>query len=105
MNEAKALINSLDLRWGEKPQNPLDCANAYGLDIQNLDVENVVCADIVLEPIPFSDEFFVVISAFDFIEHIPWVIYAPNFIFSICEFDERNLQLSQAYVTVLVIYA
>jgi hypothetical protein len=51
------LINSLDLGCGEKPRNPLECENAYGLDIRDLDIENVVCADVVLEPIPFSDNF------------------------------------------------
>lgn len=55
------LINSLDLGCGEKPRNPLECENAYGLDIRDLDIENVVCADVVLEPIPFSDNFFDVI--------------------------------------------
>ena len=75
------LINSLDLGCGEKPRNPLECENAYGLDIRDLDIENVVCADVVLEPIPFSNNFFAVISAYDFIEHIPRVIYAPGLIF------------------------
>ena len=81
MSQEKNMINSLDLGCGEKPRNPLECENAYGLDIRNLDIENVVCADVVLEPIPFSDGFFDVISAYDFIEHIPRVIYAPNLIF------------------------
>ena len=81
MSQEQNLINSLDLGCGEKPRNPLECINAYGLDIRNLDIENVVCADVVLQPIPFSDGFFDVISAYDFIEHIPRVIYAPNLIF------------------------
>ena len=81
MSQEQNLINSLDLGCGEKPRNPLECENAYGLDIRNLDIENVVCADVVLEPIPFSDGFFDVISAYDFVEHIPRVIYAPNLIF------------------------
>ena len=51
------------------------------MDIRNLDIENVVCADVVLEPIPFSDDFFDVISAYDLIEHIQRVVYAPNLIF------------------------
>ena len=51
------------------------------MDIRNLDIENVVCADVVLEPIPFSDGFFDVISAYDLIEHIQRVVYAPNLIF------------------------
>ena len=81
MSQEQNLINSLDLGCGEKPRNPLECENAYGLDIRNLDIENVVCADVVLEPIPFSDGFFDVISAYDLIEHIQRVVYAPNLIF------------------------
>ena len=65
--EDNGLINSLDSGCGEKPRNPLECLNAYGLDIRNLDIENDVCANVVLQPIPFRDEFFDVISAYNFI--------------------------------------
>lgn len=40
-----------------------------------------MCADVVVELTPFSDDFFNVISPYDFIEHIPRVIYAPSLIF------------------------
>ena len=56
---------------------------------------------------PYSvvTSFFDVISAYDFIEHILRVVYAPHSFFSICEFDGLNRPLFEARGTVLVIYA
>jgi SAM-dependent methyltransferase len=50
-----------------------------------LSIENVVQADVVLDPIPFDDSFFDSISAFDFIEHIPRFLYAPGLRFPFVE--------------------
>ena len=50
-----------------------------------MEIENVVQADVVLDPIPFDDSFFDGISAFDFIERIPRVLYAPRLRFPLVE--------------------
>ena len=75
------MCRSLDLGCGVKPRNPFEYKNSYGLDLRDLEIENVVQADVVLDPIPFDDSFFDGISAFDFIEHIPRVLYAPGLSF------------------------
>lgn len=71
MSETIANTNSLNLGCGVKTRNPFECKNSYGLDLRDLEIENVVQADVVLDPIPFDDSFFDGVSAFDFIEHIP----------------------------------
>ena len=85
MLQTKTNINSLDLGCGVKPRNPFECENSYGLDLRDLEIENVVQADVVLDPIPFDDAFFDGISAFDFIEHISRVLYAPGLRFPFVE--------------------
>ena len=58
MLQNKTNINFLDLVCGVKPRNPFECENSYGLDLRDLEIENVVQADVVLDPIPFDDAFF-----------------------------------------------
>jgi SAM-dependent methyltransferase len=79
------ITRSLDLGCGEKPRNPMDCNEVWGLDIRDLGNKFIKKADVVLEPIPFETDFFDTISAFDFIEHIPRVIYAPDLKFPFVE--------------------
>lgn len=72
--------NHLDLGCGDMPRNPYNAQKLYGLDIRKLsDTENVKCssANLAIEKIPFESEFFSSVSAFDFIEHIPRVLYDP----------------------------
>ena len=85
MLQTKTNINSLDLGCGVKPRNPLKCENSYGLDLRDLQTENVVQADVVLDPIPFNDAFLDGISAFDFIEHMSRVMYVPGLRFLFVE--------------------
>jgi SAM-dependent methyltransferase len=66
---------SLDLGCGLNPKNFFNAEILYGIDIRN-DIElNIIKADLVLEPIPFEDSFFDYVTAHDFIEHIPRIIY------------------------------
>ena len=67
---------SLDLGCGLSPKNPFNADDLYGIDIRESNAR-VLVADLAVEPIPFEDEFFEYCSAFDFLEHIPRVIYAP----------------------------
>ncbi len=69
---------SLDLGPGHSLRNPFDCDSARGVDVRaNLD-EGIVAADLITEPIPFADNFFDFITAYDFLEHIPRLLYLPQ---------------------------
>lgn len=43
----------------------------HGVDLAAKGIGGVVRADLAREPIPFADDFFDVVTAYDFIEHIP----------------------------------
>jgi len=68
---------SLDLGCGLKPKNPFNAIEVFGIDIRKSS-KNILIADLVIDSIPFDDCYFDYCSAFDFIEHIPRVIYAPH---------------------------
>ena len=69
---------SLDLGCGKLPKNPFNADEVFGIDfIEDGDLK-IRSADLAIEPIPFPDQFFDFISAFDFVEHIPRVIYSPH---------------------------
>lgn len=68
---------TLDLGCGLNPKNPFNADEIYGVDIREGN-EKVLIADLAVEPIPFADDFFDYCTAFDFIEHIPRVIYTPK---------------------------
>ena len=70
--------DSLDLGCGSTPRNPFNAHNFYGIDLSNQGLEFIKVADLTIEPIPFLDNYFDFITAFDFIEHIPRVIYNPT---------------------------
>jgi SAM-dependent methyltransferase len=67
-----------DLGCGETPKNPFKCDQVYGIDIREHISGNIKSADLAIEPIPFADETFDYVTAFDFIEHVPRVIYMPT---------------------------
>lgn len=74
------LIDSitLDIGCGTIPRNPFQANIQWGIDIrEDLDI-NVKSVDLNINPIPFADETFDYITAFDFIEHVPRVIYVPD---------------------------
>lgn len=68
----------LDLGCGEEPRNALKMDVVYGIDVRDDVDKKIVRADLVLEKIPFEDNFFDAVTAHDFIEHIPRLIYAPQ---------------------------
>jgi SAM-dependent methyltransferase len=61
---------SLDLGCGETIRNPYLAMKCIGLDIQD--------ADLAIEPIPYPDEYFDFVTAYDFLEHIPRLLYVPH---------------------------
>jgi len=74
------LVNSssLDLGCGNIPRNPFGADTMYGVDLFEQSDQNIKVADLAINPIPFSDNSFDYITAFDFVEHIPRILYAPN---------------------------
>ena len=69
---------SLDLGSGSRPRNPFDASTIWGIDIEVSNLENIITADLVMQPIPFADQSVDFVTAFDFIEHIPRLIYSPD---------------------------
>ena len=69
---------SLDLGCGKEPQNPFNADIVMGIDIRERAEQNIYKADLAIEPIPFPNNFFNYLTAFDFIEHIPRVLYRPQ---------------------------
>lgn len=64
---------SLDLGCDDFPRNPYNFEEIYGIDLNPQVIEGFtyVQANLALEAIPFVDNFFDCVTAFDFIEHIP----------------------------------
>jgi SAM-dependent methyltransferase len=74
------MTRSLDLGSGPNPKNPFNADEVFGIDFGmrgNLP-PNIKLADLVIDPIPFEDDSFEWVTAHDFIEHIPRVIYMPE---------------------------
>lgn len=71
---------SLDLGCGGRPRNPFQAHRVCGVDLREASQGSaeVRSADLAIEPIPWPDEHFVYITAFDFFEHIPRIIYCPT---------------------------
>ena len=64
----------LDLGCGLTPRNPYGRRELCGVDIRPLESTpeaELRCANVVLDPIPYPDNHFASVSAFDFIEHVP----------------------------------
>lgn len=71
----------LDLGCGSKPRNPYRQDEMWGIDISQkvLQLENnIKLLDLSVEKIPFDDNFFDSVSAYDFLEHIPRVLSSKN---------------------------
>lgn len=66
-------MKSLDLGSGPFPKNPYKAPELFGVDIRSLN-KNVKQANLFLEPIPYPDNYFNYVTAFDLIEHIPRVL-------------------------------
>ena len=74
----------LDLGCGKRPRNPYQRGRLCGVDIRAL--ADVLTdpgfefrgANLTVEPIPFDDNSFGSVSAFDFIEHVPRIFPTPD---------------------------
>lgn len=64
----------LDLGCGATPRNPYRAQDLFGVDLRpqlNSPGATILGADLFREPIPFQDNLFDSVSAYDFLEHIP----------------------------------
>lgn len=70
------MTRHLDLGCGENPRNPFAASELYGADLVDFEVltsgseVNLIKAN-VFSGLPFEEEYFDSISAFDFLEHVP----------------------------------
>ncbi len=66
----------LDIGCGDKPRNPYCKEQIFGVDVNfpNSNSENFRYANLFIEKIPFTSNYFDSVSAYDFIEHIPRVL-------------------------------
>lgn len=69
---------TLDLGCGNTPRNPFNAKNFYGVDLFEQEDQNIKAADLTISPIPFAGNTFDYITAYDFLEHIPRVLYHPS---------------------------
>jgi FkbM family methyltransferase len=88
LKASTVVTKSLDLGSGLTPRNPFNAEKVVGID---LGAENLVAVqrpstadyevlqhDLILEPLPFGDQEFDYVTAFDFLEHVPRLIYTPK---------------------------
>lgn len=71
----------LDLGCGNSPRNPYHAGELFGIDLHEENLNNNVQykkANLSIEKIPFEDNYFNSISAFDFIEHVPRILYTDG---------------------------
>ena len=67
-------MKHLDLGCGHKPRNPYDAEELFGVDIHPSVADlgpNFQRANLAVDALPFQDNFFDSVSAFDVLEHIP----------------------------------
>jgi SAM-dependent methyltransferase len=98
---------SLDLGCGAAPKNLFGADEVYGIDIRKDLEKNIAQADLAVESIPFPDNFFEYVTAHDFVEHIPRVVYLPsrrnsfielmNEIWRVLKIGGRFLSVTPAY--------
>jgi len=69
---------TLDIGCGQNPRNPFGASQSFGLDIREDLSKNIRYADLTTEPLPFAEDMFHYITAYDFLEHVPRVIYLPE---------------------------
>lgn len=79
---------TLDLGCGPTPRGP-SYAKRYGVDIAAFDDDSVQQANLVWEPIPFEDKSIDRIYAWDFLEHLPKVVWYKEG----DEFKSRNVHV------------
>lgn len=62
---------SVDLGCGRNPRNPLGCERVLGLDSEADPGRHGLAFDLFVSPLPFGNQSVDVITAYDFLEHVP----------------------------------
>lgn len=78
---AAAADRHLDLGCGRRPRNPYQRQHLCGVDIRPLSATpefEYRTANLVVAPIPWPDNSFASVSAFDFLEHVPRLVVLPD---------------------------
>lgn len=70
---------ALDIGCGPTPQNTFEAKDLFGIDVAKFEGDvKIEMVDLAIDPMPFADAFFDAVTAHDFIEHVPRVIYTPE---------------------------
>jgi SAM-dependent methyltransferase len=72
------LTLSLDLGCGSTLKNPFNATKCIGIDVVNRGHADVIVTDLCISTIPLLTESVDFVTAYDFLEHIPRVIYNPT---------------------------
>ena len=72
------MTRALDLGCGLYPRNYFNADQVLGVDIRSGLGHHVRTADLAIEPIPYESESFDFVTAHDFLEHIPRLVYVPE---------------------------
>ena len=102
-NNDRSITRTLDLGCGSSPINPYNATIVYGIDLAEVEPvstredgserettsnskdsssrynENIKIVDLAVEKIPFPSDYFDYITAKDFLEHIPRVLYISEY--------------------------
>ena len=65
---------SVDLGSGDFKHNPFKANQVIGIDLEGVGQENLNCR-IGIEPIPIRESSIDYVTAYDFVEHVPRVVY------------------------------
>ena len=69
------MTRHLDLGCGPVPRNPYRRDELFGVDLSgSTDSGPIRRANLVMQAIPFGDDSFESVSAYDFLEHVPRVM-------------------------------
>jgi len=70
--------STLDIGCGSEPRNPFGAAERFGIDVFENPEKGIRKADLAIEPIPFGNATFDFVTAYDFLEHVPRLVYLPE---------------------------
>ena len=72
------MSKALDIGCGLNPRNIFNATEIFGIDSRTDASKSIISADLVVDAIPFPDDYFDFVSAIDFLEHIPRLVYVPQ---------------------------
>lgn len=66
------MTHHLDIGCGARPRNPYNQNTVWGVDISgSVTSDKIKKCNVALEKLPFDNDFFDSVSAYDFLEHLP----------------------------------